>query len=367
MENPKKTTIFGRPFENSFKIKHNSMNTYLVTGASGYIASWIVKYLLEQGDQVHGTVRNLADTKKNSHLLELQRQFSGQLHLFEADLLNQEGFRSAMDGCSVILHTASPFIITRIRDPHRDLIQPAMEGTRNVLSLANEFTKIKRIVVTSSVAAIHGDADEIRNTGSPAFTEENWNTTSTVKHNPYQFSKTLAEREAWKIAGEQHRWSLVVINPGFVMGPSLTSRVDSTSIDTMRGILNGRYKTGVPDLYFGIVDVRDVARAHILAATNPSISGRHICVSGVYPLMDVATILKNQYPDRPIPSSKVPKFLLYLVGPMMGFSWKFIRLNYGIPFTFDNSKSTSVMGLQYTPLRNTVLDHAEQLIADSLV
>ena len=343
------------------------METYLVTGASGYIASWIVKYLLEQGEKVHGTVRKLSDTAKISHLLALQEKHPGQFHLFEADLLNRESFRMPLEGCSIIMHTASPFFIAKIKDPQRDLITPALQGTSNVLELANDFPAIKRIVLTSSVAAIYSDAADIFKTTSGSYTEADWNTTSDAKHNPYQYSKTLAERKAWEIEKGQSRWKLVVINPGFVMGPSLTKRVDSTSIDTMLSLLNGKYKSGVPDLYFGIVDVRDVAKAHILAATTESASGRHICVSCVTPIAEMARVLKEKYPTRPIPSSTLPKFILYLVGPFMGFSWRFLKLNYGVPYKIDNSRSIKDLGIVYTPLKSTIIDHAEQLIGDKLV
>jgi nucleoside-diphosphate-sugar epimerase len=343
------------------------METYLVTGASGYIASWIIKYLLEQGQKVHGTVRKLSDTAKIGHLLAFQEKHPGQLHLFEAELLNKESFRKPMEGCTVILHTASPFFIAKIKDPQRDLITPALQGTSNVLELANEFPAIKRVVLTSSVAAVHSDAADIRNAKGGVFTEADWNTVSDVKYNPYQYSKTIAERKAWEIARNQERWKLVVINPGFVMGPSLTKRVDSTSIDTMRSLLNGKFKTGVPDLYFGIVDVRDVAKAHILAATNEKASGRHLLVGEVAPIAEIARVLKEKYPTRPIPSSTLPKFMLYLVGPFMGFSWRFLNLNYGIPFKIDHSWSIKDLGIEYTPLKTTLADHAEQLISDKLV
>lgn len=343
------------------------MSTYLVTGASGYIASWIVRYLLEQGDQVHGTVRSLKDRSKIGHLLDLQQKYPGKLLLFEADLHNRESFRPAMKGCSIVLHTASPFFITKIRNPENDLIMPALEGTRHVLTLANEFPKVRRIVVTSSVAAIYGDASDVWQIPNQCFTEEHWNTTSTAAHNPYQYSKTVAEQEAWKIAGKQSQWSLVTINPGFVLGPSLSTRVDSTSIDTMRTLLNGKYKTGVPDFYFGIVDVRDVARAHILAAGTSDASGRHICVAEVKNLLEMARILRERFSDRPIPKSTLPGFLLYLVGPLMGFSWKFLRMNLGVPYRFNNEKSCKILGLKYHTLEQTLVDHADQLIHDNLV
>jgi nucleoside-diphosphate-sugar epimerase len=343
------------------------MATFLVTGASGYIASWIVKYLLEQGEQVHGTVRSLNDSGKIGHLLDLQQQFPGKLVLFEADLLRKESFREAMKGCSIILHTASPFYITKIKNPVKELVEPAVEGTRNVLTLASQFPEIRRIVVTSSVAAVYGDAADIRQTSGQIFTEEHWNITSNAGHNPYQYSKTLAEREAWQIAGNQSQWTLATINPGFVLGPSLSKRVDSTSIDTMRALLNGKYKTGVPELYFGVADVRDVAMAHLLAAGKSAISGRHIVVADVIPILGMAKILRKSYPDKPIPSSTLPGFLLYLVGPMMGFSWKFLRLNLGIPYRFNNEKSRHTLGLQYHTLEQTLVDHASQIVKDHLV
>ena len=342
------------------------MPTFLVTGASGYIASWIVTYLLEQNYEVHATVRSLRDSLKTTYLRELLKRYPEKLKLFEADLLDRESFRTPMEGCDIVLHTASPFFITKIKDVHRDLIQPALEGTRNVLGMASEFPAIRRIVVTSSVAAVYSDAVDIGSAKNGQFDETMWNTGSSEKHNPYQYSKTLAEKEAWKIAKNQSQFDLVTINPGFVMGPSLSKRIDSTSIDTMRSLINGKYRSGVPDLWFGVVDVRDVARAHILAATRPEASGRYICVGHSVPLRDMALILRESHPDRPIPKSLVPNFLLYLAGPLMGFSWKFLRNNLGISYLF-NAKKSLTLGLKYTPLKETLSDHASQLINDRLV
>lgn len=342
------------------------MEKFLVTGASGYIASWIVRYLLEKGEMVHGTVRSLSDTKKISHLLEMQQQFPGQLVLFEADLLDKESFRKPMEGCTRIIHTASPFIVSRIKDPHRDLILPAVEGTANILGLAKEFSDIKRIVVTSSVAAIYCDSAEARKPGIGIFSEEQWNTACNEKHNPYSYSKTLAEKKAWEMLDGHGRWKLATINPGFVLGPSLSRRVDSTSIDMMRNLINGRFKMGVPDLYFGVVDVRDVARAHILAATKEEASGRHILVNDTFSLLEISKILGKRLPQLPVAKSLLPDFLLYMAGPVLGFSWRFLRQNLGISITFDNTRSRA-LGVEYRPIEDTLADHAMQLINDKIV
>lgn len=337
------------------------MKTLLVTGASGYIASWIVKYLLEEGHTVHGTVRNLQNQSKVKHLLELQKAYPGQLMLFEADLLDRESFREAMKGCSIVMHTASPFVINKIKNPQRQLIEPAVKGTANVLSLAGEFPEVKRIVLTSSVAAVHGDAAEILDIPSGVFTEEHWNTSSSLDHNPYQYSKRLAEEKAWEIANAQQQWKLVVINPGLVLGPPLSGASDSASLGILSDLVSGKYRTGVPELYFGIVDVRDVARAHISAALNPDAKGRHICVGDVVPLLTMAKILKEEYPSLPIPGKILPKWLLMALGPLMGISGRFVRANLGIPFRLDNTKSREALGMTYLPLKTTLKDHVEAI------
>lgn len=341
-------------------------NPVLVTGATGYMASWIIKYLLEEGYTVHATVRNLKDKAKYAHLTTLKNY--GNLKLFEADLLRESSFKTAMEGCSIVIHTASPFLANGVKDPENQLIAPAVQGTINVLESANEITSVQRIVLTSSVVSVYGDAIEAQSHPNSTFNEKDWNKTSSVSHQPYSLSKTLAEKEAWRLANEQSRWKLTVINPGFIMGPSLSKRKDSTSIDFMLSMLNGKYASGLPDLYFGMVDVREVARAHILAGTEEQAEGRHILVADTISALDMAKILKKHYDDiYKIPTKTAPNFLLYLVGPFMGFSWKYLKRNLGIPFYFDNSYSKSNLGITYRPLEDTITDHAAQLIQDGLI
>ncbi len=340
----------------------------LVTGASGFIASWIVKFLLEEGLTVHGTVRDASRTGKVAHLTGIAGKTPGTLRFFEADLLQERSFRKAMEGCELVIHTASPFFVQGVKDAQRELIDPALQGTRNVLRSANEVESVKRIVLTSSVAAIYGDNIEIQDKPGGRFSEKDWNASSDLQHQPYSYSKTLAEKEAWAMAEEQTRWDLVAINPAFVLGPTLSGRTDSTSTDFVRSLVNGQFKTGAPELFFGIADVRDVAQAHLKAGFRPQASGRHIVSNEELSVPDMAALLREEFDGRyPIPKNKLPKFLLYLFGPFQGFSWKYVSRNVGIPIRFDNSYGKEDLGLEYRPVKETLVDQVRQLEEKGLI
>ncbi|EMY79553.1 3-beta hydroxysteroid dehydrogenase/isomerase family protein [Leptospira weilii serovar Ranarum str. ICFT] len=339
----------------------------LVTGGAGYIASWIVQYLLEDGISVRATVRNKSDSKKISHLLELSERYPGKLELYEADLLKKDSFLNAIQdkgGVELILHTASPFFIDGIKDPGKELVEPAVFGTKNVLEAANASPSVKRIVLTSSVAAVMGDNVDALSVPNCRFSEEHWNTTSSLKHQPYPYSKTLAEKEAWKIADAQVRWDLITINPSFVMGPSVSERADGTSMNFMLSMINGKFAPGVPDMMIGFVDVRDVAKAHILAGFTPSAKGRHIVSAVTLKFLDAAKIIREKYGNRfPVPKSSLPKLLTYLIGPFFGLSWPYISRNVGISFELDHSYSKKDLNVNYRPISETFVDHVEQILS----
>lgn len=339
----------------------------LVTGASGYIASWIVRFLLEEGHEVHATVRDKHKPEKVGHLTEIAQREAGTLHLFEADLLQPGSFTEAMKGCGLVIHTASPFQLDT-KDPQRSLVDPALEGTRNVLETAKSTAGVQRVVLTSSVAAIYGDAIELEEAPDGVLTEAQWNESSTLKHQPYSYSKTLAEREAWKISGTQTAWDLVTINPSFVMGPSLSQRTDGTSTQFIQSIANGQFKAGAPDLYFGVVDVREVARGHLLAGFLPEAEGRHIVSASEHSILEMSGMLREAYGNKyPFPQKLLPNFLLYLFGPFQGFNWKFLRRNLGYPLRFNNRKSRAKLGLKYRPVAETLREHLRQLENDGLL
>ncbi|MGF1639301.1 MAG: NAD-dependent epimerase/dehydratase family protein, partial [Cyclobacteriaceae bacterium] len=277
-------------------------------------------------------------------------------------------FEKAMKDCELVIHTASPFLIGKTSNADKQFIKPALEGTLNVLNTANKIHSVKRIVLTSSTAATYGDAIDAKDLPNRTLNETHWNTSSNSSHQAYSYSKTIAEKEAWKIAKAQQRWDLVVINPGFVLGPSLSKRIDSASIDFMRQLVKGQMKAGVPDMYLPTVDVRDVALAHILAGTIASASGRHLVVAETMNVAELAKRLKKTQKDSIAVSSKViPKAIMYIAGPIMGFSFKYVKRNIGIPLNFDNSYSISDLGVEYRPIETTLAEHVEQLRRDQLV
>ncbi|MBW1842618.1 MAG: NAD-dependent epimerase/dehydratase family protein [Deltaproteobacteria bacterium] len=340
----------------------------LVTGGTGYVASWIIKMLLEDGINVNATVRDPSNVDKVRHLTALAKTTEANLELFKADLLVPSSFDEPMQGCELVMHTASPFIITGIKNPEKELIQPAREGTRNVLEAANRTPTMKRLVLTSSVVAIYGDNADIASAPGGIFTEKEWNTTSSADHQPYAYSKTVAEKDAWAIAGEQDQWDLLTINPGWVLGPSLSRRTDSTSISTMIQFGDGTFKTGVPELWNGIVDVRDIASAHIKAGYTPGASGRHIVASGEATLLDLANILRKHFgDDYPFPRRQAPKIVFWLTAPFFGHTRKYVSKNVGVRIKFDTAYSKSDLGMSYIPIEETVKSHFQQILDDGLL
>jgi dihydroflavonol-4-reductase len=336
----------------------------MVTGATGYVAGWLVKKLLEEGHAVHAAVRDPYNEDKLRFLNELAAKAPGSIRFFEADLMEPRSYTEPMQGCELIFHTASPFTLS-VEDPVKDLIEPAKLGTRNVLDEATMTPSVKRVVVTSSCAAIYGDNIELRSTPNGVFTEEVWNTTSSADHQPYSYSKTLAEREAWKIHGEQDRWNLVVINPSLVLGPGINPHATSESFNIMKQFGDGTLKTGVPRMGLGVVDVRDLAEAHYRAGFTPEAEGRYIVSGHDSDLADLAIPLRREFGDRyPIPRRTMPKWLTWLVGPMIDKSLtrKMISRNIGLPFRADNSKGIRELGLSYRPVEETVIDFFRQMV-----
>ncbi|EAV45505.1 putative dehydrogenase [Stappia aggregata IAM 12614] len=335
----------------------------LVTGATGYVAGWLVKELLDAGITVHAAVRDPGDTRKTAHLQEIAATSPGTLRFFKADLLNEGSYAEAMAGCAIVFHTASPFT-TSVRDPQRELVDPAVKGTGNVLETAARTPGVKRVVVTSSCAAIYTDAIDCSKAPGGVLTEDVWNTSASLDYQPYSYSKTLAEQEAWKIAEAQDRFKLVTVNPSLVIGPALNDRPTSESFNIVRQMGDGTMKRGAPKLGLGVVDVRDLARAHMEAGFREDADGRHIISGHNTNILELGKALIEKYGDRyPVPRQSLPKWIVWLVGPIVGdISRKFVANNVDVKWRADNTKSKRALGMTYRPMKTSMEEMFQQMI-----
>ena len=224
------------------------------------------------------------------------------------------------------------------------------------------------MVLTSSVAAIYGDTIDAKSIEGGVFDETMWNTSSNIKQSQYNYSKTLAEKEAWKMNEKQSRWSLVAINPSLVFGPALNIHSDFSSKRIMMQLCNGDMRWGTPDLTYAITDVRDVAMAHIKAAFDKKASGRYIISSGSINFLDIGKILiKNFGSDYPFPKFKAPKILFWLIAPLFGVKRNFVVRNVGYPLYFDNSKSKKELAMDYIPIEKTIIDFFQQFLDEKIM
>lgn len=341
----------------------------LVTGATGYVAGWLVKQLLENGITVHAAVRNPDNQQKLAHLNDIAAKSSGTIKYFKSDLLQEGSYAEAMNGCELVFHTASPFT-SNIKDAQKELIDPAVKGTKNVLNTVNATPSVKRVVVTSSCAAIYTDAIDCEKAPNGILTEAVWNTTASLDYQPYSYSKTLAEQAAWEMAEKQSRWDLVTVNPSFVMGPMLNpTETTSESFNILKQLGDGTMKAGVPKMGIGVVDVRDVANAHFLAGFTPSAKGRYITSGYNSNLLELTEVLLPKFGNKyPLPKKALPKWLLMIVGPFVNklFSRQFIRNNVNVEFKADNSKIKKELGITFRPLQTTMEDGFQVLVDNKI-
>ncbi len=345
-------------------LKIDASSPIMITGATGYVAGWIVKGLLEKGVTIHAAVRDPNAENKVRHLHDMAKTAPGEIKLFKADLLDEGSYADAMTGCATVFHTASPFI-NAVNDPQKELVDPAKLGTRNVLEQANRAASVRRVVLTSSVAAIYGDNADVAKAPGGILTEDIWNSSSSLDHQAYYYSKTVAEREAWRIADAQDRWDLVVINPSFVIGPGTSPNATSESFRILKQFGDGSMKSGAPRWGIGVVDVRDVAQAHIAAAFSPSAKGRHIVSGTNTDFVEMGKCLLDKYGGNyPIPRRALPKAVLWLVGPIINkvMTRKAVLLNANFPWQADNSKSIRELGMTYRPMNVSMEDMFQQMI-----
>jgi dihydroflavonol-4-reductase len=243
-----------------------------VSGVTGFLGGHIVKCLLAAGYTVHGTARRIEDPSRLVHITELPGA-STSFRAFEADILTPGSFNEALAGCDSAIHCASPYTLQDYRDPHERIVEPALKGTIFFLDGCRAAGTVRKVIVTSSAAAITDEGGH-----GAIFNENDWNEKSTAYRLTYYYSKVLSEKAAWKWAEANPDIKLVTINPSFILGPSLVKTVN-TSPQILRTIIDGHEFPGILDLTYTFVDVRDVARAHVAALESSVASGRYICAN----------------------------------------------------------------------------------------
>jgi len=333
----------------------------LVTGASGFLATHIVKQLLEQGYRVRGTVRSLKDEKKCAPLRQLVVEPKHPLELVEADLLDENSWIKAVVNCEIVIHTASPVpkVVPKDED---ECVKPAVDGTLFVLKACAD-AYVKRVVITSSTAAIAGE--NIKH--EYLYTEADWGDDKTAS--PYTKSKILAEKAAWKFVEDRKAqnlptFELATINPGLIAGPVLHD-VFCSSMELFKRLLE-RQMMVLPDINFPLCDVRDVAAAHIKAMILPeAVNKRHIIVSKVNsnPLKEIALILQKEFGPKgySIPTMVVPSFLVRLYSYFDG-TVKLASPFLGVNPKYDNKRFIEVLGIKPHEIEDSLYSMAYTMI-----
>ena len=333
--------------------------TVFVSGGSGYIAGFLIRQLIAEGWTVHTTIRNLAREAEVRASLGVD---NSRLKFFAADLMSDDGWAEAMAGCSHVAHVASP--LPADKPSHEDeLIVPAREGALRALRAA-KAAGIRRFVMTSSMAAIaygHGE-------GKSVFTEADWTDPTSPDAYPYVRSKTIAERAArdW-VAAEGGDMEFVTVNPSLVLGP-LQSGDFSTSLEAIKKLLEGSMP-GMPNLGFGIVDVRDVADMHVRCLTAPNMAGERFICSGPFLMMEeVATILRAGLGSqaRKVPKLKLPNWLVRIAArfdPVIGQ----VIGELGRRRESPANHARDVLGWVPRPVEESILDTARDMIRLGIV
>ena len=334
--------------------ENSSSATVLVTGAADFIATHCVYLLLEAGHTVRGSVRRAA---QGAFLIDLFGP-DASLEILQLDLLQDQGWDHAMAGCDYVLHLASP-LPSADPDDEDELIKPAREGTHRVLAAAAS-AGVQRVVLTSSVAAIaEGHLDD------RLYTEADWSHI-TPGLSVYSKSKTLAERAAWEFIEAQRAdapLEMAVINPSLVLGPVFGGGRKNTSNELINRLMT-RQVPGSANLYFDIVDVRDVAIAHVLAMTHPAAAGqRFIASAEQHAMYEVAVLLDRHFSKLgyKVPTRKLPGFLVKLVGlfdPLV----RGLVPRLGVKRRVSNQRLREVLDWSVRPFEETIVDATESMI-----
>jgi dihydroflavonol-4-reductase len=315
-----------------------------------------VAELLQRGYEVRATVRDLSREAEVRAAVGSQVEADDRLAVLAADLQSDDGWRDAVAGCDYVLHVASPFPPVQPKDPD-ELIVPAREGTLRVLRAAIA-AGVKRVVVTSSVAAIGGSRD-----GSAGpLTEADWTDLANPKLSPYVQSKTAAERAAWELVREAgHAERLAVVNPGAILGPLLSAE-RSYSLEAIERLLKGM--PGVPRIGFSFVDVRDVAALQVAAMTAPAAGGeRFVAVAEFRWMAEVAEILRKRLGPAAakVPSRRVPDLLVRTLA-IFDPGIRSVVSQLGREVQYSSAKAESQLNWSPRAIEETIVETAQSML-----
>ncbi|MFD4637324.1 SDR family oxidoreductase [Lentzea sp. NPDC058436] len=340
------------------------MTNVLVTGGSGFIAGHVVLRLLEEGHRVRTTVRSLGKEKAlRAVLADAGLADDSALSFVAADLTSDAGWAEAVAGCEYVIHVASPVHLQKVENED-DVIVPAREGTLRVLRAARD-AGVRRVVLTSAFHAVGFGHPHTHGT----FTEDDWSVLDGPGIDAYGKSKTLAERAAWDfVAAEGRGMELVAMLPVAVMGPVMGSAI-SGSNHVVQRILDGEMP-GYPNMYMPIVDVRDVATAHVLAMTAPGAAGQRILVASgqSIALKDVGALLKSDLGDaaKRVPTRTLSDFVVKLAA-RFNPEFKSVAADLGFVKRVSTEKARALLGWEPRPAQDAVVAAGRSMVERSLV
>lgn len=332
------------------------MKKVLVTGISGFVGQHCAAELLKKGYAVRGSVRSLSKIDEIVKGIKKEIDPKGNLEFCELNLMNDRGWDKAMEGCDFVLHVASPFIVKVPKDED-EIIKPAVEGTLRALKAAKN-AGIKRVVLTSSIVAMHGGEN-----GLIKINKDSWTNVFAKNVPPYYKSKTLAEKCAWEFIQNQtgdSKLELVVVNPGPIYGPTLSGNLDNESMGFVKKLITGKISI-LPKAYCIMSDVRDIATIHVQALENDKAKGQRFIVSSEkpYAFYDLAKILKaNGYKKADV--KIVPTFLLKLMANFNDEAKGMLPF-IGNTIEADISETMHTFNWQPIPFEKTILDTAKSV------
>jgi len=326
----------------------------VVTGASGYIGSHIVANLLLRGEAVRATVRDASDPERVAHLEALRVAEGGSLEIVEMDLFDADSVDAAIAGCSGLIHTAAT-VIVRSKDPQRKIVDPSVIGTQNVVAAVEKAGTIESFVHTSSTAAIRPMDYEDGQT----LTTDTWADDATLENNPYGLAKVSSERIVRQWHANQpsdSRPRLVTIHPCMVFGPPMSPRHLRGSLALLMAMIRRETPLNLP-MQVSIVDVRDVAEAHVRALTGGEEEGRYLVVAGDMMMGEMAKALKMAHPERKWATWTAPywfSLIAALFHPKISVSWA--RNHLSRKLYWDASPAEQALGMTWRSPVESLLD-----------